>query len=156
MKRKSDESAFEYRKRKKKERFRKEHRYDVEKNYWKNQSKKATREQKSGIEKLFAGAGASSSGAAAYNASKGILTTLYEGRSMLPVVEQALGGEIMADLLVPAALSAPIAAGAVALGGAAGYLIGEGINSMFTQNNLVDQIMPGTYQGKFQLSYQRF
>jgi len=155
VKRKNDESAYEYRKRKKKEKFRKEHRYDSEKQYWKNASKQATREQSKAIEGLFAGGGASSSGAAAYNAGKGVLNTLWEGRAMLPAVEEALGAEVMADLLVPAALSAPIAGGAVAVGAAAGYLAGEVVSSLFTQTNsevLNILSMPGTYQGKIALS----
>lgn len=154
VKRKSDESAFEFRKRKKKEKFRKEHRYDSEKAYWKNASKQATRQQKSNIEGLFSAAGASSSGAAAYNAGKGVLNTLWESRAMLPAVEEALGAEVMADLLVPAALSAPIAGGAIAAGAVGGYLVGEVVSSLFAQTNsqVSNLLMTGTYQGKFALS----
>ena len=44
--------------------------------------------------------------------------------------------------------------GAVLAAAGAGYLIGSAINSMFTQTEIenIQSLMPGTYQGKFQLS----
>jgi len=42
--------------------------------------------------------------------------------------------------------------GAVAAAAGVGYLVGSAINSMFTQTEIESTFMPGTYQGKFQLS----
>lgn len=157
MKRKSNESAHEFRKRKKVEKFRKEHRYDAEKSYWKKESKKTYVSQKKLIDNLFAGAGAAASSYSLYNAAQTVAPMLAEAAPYLPAVEEALGGEILADLLVPVAMSGAVAAApaaAIVAGGAAlGYVAGQALTSMFTQENTtLTELMPGTYQGKFALS----
>jgi len=156
MKRKSDESAFEFRKRKKKEQSRKFHMYDYEKDYWKNESKKATREQKSGIEKLFAGVSGARTAKDMYDFSgvvepvatavEGIFANPYLGAGAI----EGMGSAVTAGAAVGAGLSIAGAAGA-------GYLAGELVNSLFDQTNIEDveqiiSLMPGTYQGKFALS----
>lgn len=157
MKRKSDESGHEFRKRKKAEKYRKEHRYDAEKSYWKKESKKVYVSQKNLIDNMFATAGAAASSYSIYQAAQSVGPILAEAAPYLPAVEEALGGEIMADLLVPVAMSGAAAAlpgAAIVAGGAAlGYVAGQAITSMFTQTNTtLSEIMPGTYQGKFALS----
>lgn len=151
VKRKADESAFEFRQRKKKYKFKKAHEFDDEKNYWKNASKQASREQKGKIQDLFAKAGASSGIArAGYSA--------YELSSFVPSAASAVEG-MFGAAGVEAGLSSAVYAGAALGGGAAiagaaglGYLAGNVIGSLFTQTNSIISGMPGTYQGKFALS----
>jgi len=61
VKRKADESAFEFRKRKKKLEYKKAHQYDDEQMYWKQQNSKAYKVQRESISDLFAGVSAARS-----------------------------------------------------------------------------------------------
>lgn len=153
VKRKSDESAFEFRKRKKKLAYKKEHQYDAERSYWKEQNSKAYKVQKGLIGDLFAGVNAAKE-------VRSVVSSLEaaEAAGALEVIPGMFGGTAEA-----VALGESIAGGVVlggvagaAIGGAAlGYLAGEVIGSLFTQNSqstVVGRLMPGTYQGKIQLS----
>jgi len=105
--------------------------------------------------------------AGAITGSSGVSAAAYGASDMwaaalpyLPALEEAAGGAIMADLLVPVAMGGAVAAGAVAATAAVGYLVGTAVESMFSQNNLVTQaiqsVMPGVYQGKFAFSKGSF
>jgi len=98
-----------------------------------------------------AGAGGASSGVTA--AAYGVKNMWASASTYLPVLEEAMGAEIMADLLVPVAMGGAVAAGAVAAAAGVGYLAGTALSSMFTQEiENIQSLMPGTYQGKFALS----
>lgn len=153
VKRKADESAFEFRQRKKKYNYKKAHQYDDEQSYWKNASKQATREAKSGIQSLFEGAGLASglasAGSAVYRAggaANSILQSVY-----MPAIVDAVGTEALGIAMAGAGT---LTAGAIPLIAGAGVLAGQAVGSLFTQNteSLVESIMPGTYQGKFAMS----
>jgi len=152
VKRKADESAFEFRKRKKKLAYKKAHQYDDEQTYWKQQNSKAYRVQRESISDLFAGV------SAAEQVRSGV--QLLEAASSSGLSASSIGS-MFGGSAEAMALGEAVAAGAVAgvgvaglAGGALGYLAGEAIGSLFTQNteSAVEKIMPGTYQGKFALS----
>jgi hypothetical protein len=105
--------------------------------------------------------------AGAIGGSSGVSAAAYGASDMwaaalpyLPALEEAAGGAIMADLLVPVAMGGAVAAGAVAATAAVGYLVGTAIESMFAQNNsessVIQSLMPGVYQGKFAFSNKSF
>jgi len=158
VKRKNDESAYEYRKRKKKEKFRKEHRYDSEKEYWKNASKQATREQQAGIQNLFAKAGSFSGIArAGYNASELAVNVPRIATAVESMFANPYLGAAAVEGMGSAVYAGAALGGGAAIAGAAGlgYLAGNAIGSLFTQTNsevLNILSMPGTYQGKIALS----
>lgn len=150
MKRKSDESAFEFRKRKKADKLRKEHMYDYEKNYWKNDSAQATRQNKNRIENLMATAGG---GAVAPSA----ISTFNTISEFAPGIEGMFMGAAEAEGLASAmTIGAGIGTGgAVAAAAGLGYLAGMAIESLMDVDvapNKLLSLMPGTYQGKFALS----
>jgi len=146
MKRKSDESAFEFRKRKKADKLRKEHMYDYEKDYWKNESKQATRENKYRISNLMATVGG---GAVA----PGAVNTFNTISKFAPGIEGMFVGAAEAEGLATAiTLGGAIGSGgAVAAAAGLGYLVGNMMDVDVAQNKLLS-LMPGTYQGKFALS----
>jgi len=84
--------------------------------------------------------GAGTSGYGVVQGARSGFSTIAEIEAYLPALEEAVGAEIMADLLVPAALAGPIGFGAVAIGGALGYLAGEFVNSFGQQED--DYMMP--------------
>jgi hypothetical protein len=152
VKRKADESAFEFRQRKKRYNYKKAHQYDDEQTYWKQQNSRAYRVQRESISDLFAGVSAAEQVSSAVQ--------LLEGASSSGLSASSIGS-MFGGSAEAMALGEAVAAGAVAgvgvaglAGGALGYLAGEAIGSMFTQNteSVVGKLMPGTYQGKFALS----
>lgn len=156
VKRKADESAFEFRQRKKRYKYKKDHQYDDEQNYWKNASKQATRQARSGIQSLFEGAGLAGGLAAAGSgvvragaAVNSILESVY-----MPAIVEAVGTDALG---VAMAGAGTLTSGAIPLVAGAGVLAGQAIGSLFTQNteSLAASIMPGTYQGKFAMSAQK-
>jgi len=151
-KRKNVESHRDKKKRLKQNRLRKEHMYDYEKDYWKNKSSQATRQQKSNISNLFAGAGAAAGTSGSAYVAKTAVDMWGTIAPMLPAIEEAAGAEIMADMLVPVALGGSALAGPVAVGAAAGYILGEMVVDALSPTNSILTTMSGTYQGKFALS----
>nr|UOF79753.1 putative capsid protein [Cressdnaviricota sp.] len=159
MKRKSDESAFEFRKRKKADKLRKEHMYDYEKNYWKNDSAQATRQNKNRIEN--------------FDALPIYIDSLFGHKSMMDKLglfgsgdynenpqrertwgefgTQALAGASGAALgFIQMNVPGAIIGGTLGARAAAPDL--EDVMDVDVAQNKLLSLMPGTYQGKFALS----
>ncbi len=158
MKRKA-ESHWEKIKRKKREKYHREHMYDSEKAYWKNASKQATREQASGIQDLFARGGAvTGSGSAIAGGvavARNVASTLQSASWLLPVAREVLAPVLVEEGAAILAGLGGAVTGGVAIAGAAGYLAGQAIGSLFSQTNqnqIVEALMPGSYQGKIGLT----
>jgi len=115
-------------------------------------------------------AGAGTAAGGVVQGARAGFSTIAEIEAYLPAMEQALGAEIMGDLLVPAALAGGLGAGAIAAGGALGYLAGEFYNSLGVEeeDHMMDLVeaagalgfpnknkMPSTYnQGSFAPPYK--
>ena len=102
---------------------------------------------------LFAKYGAAAGAARLAPGAMDIFSTVAE---LAPNVEAMFVGAAEAEGLAAAITTGAAigTGGAVALAAGAGYLIGSAIGSMFSQTEIesVQSLMPGNYQGKFQLS----
>jgi len=105
---------------------------------------------------LFAKYGAAAGAARLAPGAYDIFSTIAE---LAPNVEAMFVGAVEAEGLASAITTgAAIGTGGAVLAAAgAGYLIGSAIDSMFTQTEIesIQSLMPGTYQGKFQLSAKK-
>jgi len=108
---------------------------------------------------LGAVAGAGTAAGGVVQGARAGYSTIAEIEAYLPAMEQALGAEVMGDLLVPAALAGGLGAGAIAVGGALGYLAGNFFNSPGTEDDymmdLVEAVLASPNKNKMPTSYNQ-